>query len=192
MVKARPRFSETGIGSLIVLLLALSVCSAVHPVEAQTITLSPATGNVGASVTATVSSILPNTPVVITYDGIPVANGTSWANGTFKAIFAVPASTRGSHTVSASDGVSSPSTTFTVTSSIARTPTSGAVRSVVTLTGYGFLAASAITVKWDGTILATSPSSITTDANGSFLATFLVPSGGPVVHNLEVIESTSY
>ncbi|MDE1863535.1 MAG: PQQ-dependent sugar dehydrogenase, partial [Thaumarchaeota archaeon] len=46
----------------------------------------------------------------------------------------------------------------------------------VSVTGTSFSANSTVTLAWDGTALATSPATVTSDSTGGFAATFLVPS----------------
>jgi len=163
----------------------------VQPVFAQTIILSPTNGVVGTSVTVTGSSFASNSQIMVYYDGLPVGNGTTSSTGAFKVIFAVPSSIRGAHTVRASDGVNSITSPFTVTSSLSRSPTSGSVGTNITLTGYGFSPSAIVTIKWDGTLLPTSPSSVLTDSNGAFVAIISAPPGEPVSHTIEATEGSN-
>ncbi len=170
-------------------LLLLFTSFLIQPVSAQTITRAPVSGAVGASVTITGSAFLPNVSAQVFYDGLQVGNATTSSIGGFKVIFAVPSSSRGSHNIWAVDGVNNASTTFTVTNSLTRAPTSGIVGTTITLTGYGYAASSLVTVKWDGMALATSPASVTTDSNGAFVATVLAPVGEPVSHDIVVSDA---
>src|SRR5438445_13072530 len=93
-----------------------------------TISLDPTSGPVGATVTVTGSLFLPASVVTISYDGITVATTpgtiTTDLSGGFSATFPVPASTAGSHTVSAKDAASnSASAQFTVTATMPSAPT---------------------------------------------------------------------
>jgi hypothetical protein len=152
------------------------------------ITLSPTSGNVGSSVTVTGSGFAASSTVTINYDGVvqttSPATVTTSSSGAFSASFSVPASVVGAHTVSASDGSSSSSATFTVTQSITLAPTSGSVGSSVTVTGSGFAGSKTVTIKFGSTTMTTVPSTVTTDAYGSFSASFTVPAataGGKTV-----------
>ena len=170
-------------------LLLLFSSFLIQPVSAQTITRSPVSGAVGAAVTITGSAFLPNVSAQVFYDGLQVGNATTSSIGGFKVIFAVPSSSRGVHNVWAVDGVNNASTTFTVTNSLTRAPTSGIVGTTITLTGYGYASSSLVTVKWDGMVLATSPASVMTDSSGAFVATVLAPVGEPVSHEIVVSDA---
>src|SRR5437660_1257935 len=93
-----------------------------------TISLDPTSGPVGTTVTVTGSLFLPLSVVTISYDGTAVATTpgtiTTDLSGGFSATFTVPASTAGSHTVSAKNAASnSASAQFTVTATIPSAPT---------------------------------------------------------------------
>src|SRR2546422_2023815 len=144
------------------------------------ISLDPTSGNEGNTVTITVSLFLPGSVVTISYDGTAVATTpatiTTDLSGGFSATFTVPASTAGSHTVSAKDAASnSASAQFTVTTpSVSLNPTSGPTGTSVTVTGSNFVANSGIIVKLDGTNLSTTPATITTTSTGGFTASITI------------------
>lgn len=179
--------------SAIVILFLLVLLASVKfsPVSAQSITRAPTNGAVGTSVTITGTAFLPNSLARVFYDGLQVGNATTSGTGGFKVIFAIPSSTAGVHNILATDGVNSIPTTFTVTSSMTRAPTSGIVGTTITLTGYGYAASSTITVKWDGLTLVTTPATVTTDSAGAFVATILVPVGEPVSHDIVASDGTN-
>src|SRR5207245_8500352 len=120
----------------------------------STISLNPTSGPAGTTVTVTGSLFLPDSVVTISYDGTTVTTtpGTIITDltGSFSATFTVPASTAGSHTVSAKDAVSnSASAQFTVTTpppppppsaSISLNPTTGPAGTTVNVTGSNFAA----------------------------------------------------
>ncbi|MGD0451800.1 MAG: hypothetical protein ABSA79_12195, partial [Candidatus Bathyarchaeia archaeon] len=143
------------------------------------VTVNPTSGNVGSSVTVSGTGFAPSSTVTITYDGTTQATSpatvTAGLSGSFSATIAVPASVVGAHTVGASDGVNSGSATFTVTQSISLSPSSGIVGSTVTVSGSGFAASKTVTVKFVSTTMVTVPSTVTSDAYGSFSCTFTVP-----------------
>jgi hypothetical protein len=60
--------------------------------------------------------------------------------------------------------------------SITLAPILGPSGSQVIVTGIGFAATSAIAIKFDGTVLSTTPSPINTDSTGAFSATITIPS----------------
>lgn len=180
---------ERSFGGLFVAILILSFLVESKVAFGQTITLAPNSGNVGASVTVNGLSFGANRQVSVSFDGARVGNGTTSSTGSFSLAFAVPSSSRGPHTVSADDGISSASATFTVTNSLSRSPTSGVVGTTISLTGYGYSASGVITIKWDGTVLATSPSTVVTDSAGAFVATVLAPPCEPVSHSIVASDS---
>jgi chitobiase/beta-hexosaminidase-like protein/Big-like domain-containing protein len=83
------------------------------------ISLNPTSGPVGTVVTVTGSNYPPSSNVAVTYDGTAVTTTpptvTTNPSGAFSATFAVPSSSPGTHTVSATSGSSSGSAPFTVT-----------------------------------------------------------------------------
>ncbi len=86
--------------------------------------LSPTTGNVGTALSISGTGFIAGASVVITYDGIPVTatNATVLANGTFTATINVPASTGGTHTITASDGTNTETLTFVMESEAPLSP----------------------------------------------------------------------
>lgn len=171
--------------------------SAAFTVTVPAITLSPTQGPVGTSVSVTGSGFTPGIGVgSISITGGTVSTQTctsqvTSATGGFTCTFTVPTDTAGAQsvTVAGSDvgTVTADSATamFTITtSSITLNPTSGPVGTTVTVTGTSFIPDSTITIKFDGTTLATTPATVTTSAAGGFTATFVVPAstaGGQTV-----------
>jgi hypothetical protein len=144
------------------------------------ISLSPTSGAVGSTVTVTATGMLGSHSVTATFGGaaVTLSPSTTSSTGGLTATFTVPASTSGSKTVQVSDGTNSPTASFTVTPAINLNPTSGGVYSTVTVTGGGFAASSTVTIKFAGTAVTTSPSTVTTSSSGSIPSgvTFTVPS----------------
>ncbi|MFC1968371.1 IPT/TIG domain-containing protein [Chloroflexota bacterium] len=140
------------------------------------ISLSPLSGAVGRSVSVTGSGFAASSSIYITYAGAQVANTASDTHGSFSAIFTVPVSARGSHTVLARDASGNSDTgTFTVSAGVSLSLTSGPVGSTVAITGNGFASNSRITVTYDGAPVTTIPSAPLSDAKGSFSFAFTVP-----------------
>jgi len=88
------------------------------------IALSKTTGNVGSEITISGSGFTPNATVTITYTSTPevLATTTADSNGKFSATVTIPKSTHGKHTITASDGTNSVSTTFTMESTKPKIP----------------------------------------------------------------------
>ena len=87
------------------------------------VTISPITtqtspGHVGDEVTVSGTGFVVNHQVTITYLSVPIAVATTAtdANGTFSATFEVPASEGGAHTITATDGTNTITSTFTMES----------------------------------------------------------------------------
>src|SRR5207245_520167 len=70
-------------------------------------------------------------------------------------------------------------------------PTSGPVGTTVTATGSLFLPGSVVTISYDGTTVATTPGSITTDLSGGFSATFTVPASTAGSHTVNAKDAAS-
>jgi hypothetical protein len=68
------------------------------------------------------------------------------------------------------------------------TPTSGSSGTTVTVSGTGFSASRTITIKYNAVPVTTSPATITTDATGSFTASFDVPAGTAGTHLVEATD----
>ncbi|MCW4011243.1 MAG: hypothetical protein NWF05_11615 [Candidatus Bathyarchaeota archaeon] len=130
-------------------------------------TVSPPSAAVGTKVTVVGSGFAtPLAPTglgvgTITIDGVTLTGITgTLINGMVIASFSMPAFTVGAHTISVSDSTGVPVNTATSTvsvtaSSITVTPNSGNVNQAgLSITGSGFVAGEAITVKLDGVTIA--------------------------------------
>ena len=143
----------------------------------QAITLSPTSGNVGSTVTVSGTGFATSSIVTVSYNGVAQTYPTSNNVGSFAAVFAVPSSVHGVYTVQASDSSGNTAfASFTVTSGITLSPTSGVVGTTVTVSGSSFAASSTITIKFAGVTQITIPGTVTTSSSGSFSGvTFTVP-----------------
>ena len=153
------------------------------------ISISRSSGAAGSSLTVTGSGFSASeTGITVTYDGTPVAqNITANAQGGWSATFVVPASASGSHNIDAYGSVtpmaSISNITFSVTSGISISRSSGAAGSSVTVTGFSFGASEiGITVTYDGTPVAQS---ITANSEGGWSATFIVPASASGSHSID-------
>ncbi len=93
--------------------LAVAAGVTISPITSQT---SP--GSVGDEVTVSGTGFLANHTVTITYLSTPITVATTTANsdGAFSATFEVPASESGDHTITATDGTNTITSTFTMES----------------------------------------------------------------------------
>jgi hypothetical protein len=147
-------------------------------VNSAGITVSPPSGAVGTSVTVTGSYFVSSSTVTLDLNGNPVTTTpstvTTNAAGGFSATFAA-AGNAGVQIVSASDGVNSANTVFTITSSITITPASGPPGTQVTVSGSGFAAGSILSATFAGSGVILTGTTIT-DATGSFSGSmFTIP-----------------
>ncbi len=113
--------------------------------------------------------------ITVKFDEQVVATTATNSRGSFGETFRVPESDLGSHDVTAYDRSYRLSTRLSVTQSISITPDTGPTGTKVTVNGTGFRDDRDVTLTFDGDEVETSPSSIATDDNGSFTASFYVP-----------------
>lgn len=98
--------------------------------------------------------------------------------GSFVCTFAVPQSPYGAQVVSASDGVNSATTTFSIRANLTLSAYSGANGTPLQISGTGFVATSTVNVEWNASY--TLCSGYPVGASGSFVcggSTLRVPSG---------------
>ncbi|MBI4303928.1 MAG: hypothetical protein HY665_06280 [Chloroflexi bacterium] len=155
------------------------------------IRLNPATGAVGSQLIVSGNAFDSSTAITISLEGAQIGEATADSNGSFSATLAIPPSFGGAHTVTASDVAHSATATLTVTPSVRTNPNTGRVGTQVTVSGSGFSASRQTAITMGGTAVA----NVTTDANGSFSATFAAPAkpGGaqPVAANDGALSGTS-
>ncbi|MBI4199874.1 MAG: IPT/TIG domain-containing protein [Chloroflexi bacterium] len=145
--------------------------------------LDPIEGPVGTGVLVTGTGFgAGETEIIVTYDGVQVAGPVAAsAAGFWTAVFNVPSSSTGFHSVDAQGKVSTfaevQGAPFTVTPSISSSPGSGPVGTVAAVEGKGFVANElGIRVLYDGTAVVTVPPAVVANARGEWAATFRVPS----------------
>ena len=93
------------------------------PPPAVSGSLSPAaTGPVGMDLIITATGFAAGKEVTVKYDGKDVAKGTATPEGIMIAVFKVPQSKAGDHTITASDGTNTLELTFTVESEAPKVP----------------------------------------------------------------------
>lgn len=136
------------------------------------ISISPTEGAAGTSVTISGTGFNQDDDITISFAAseIPTAIETD-SNGSFSGTFKVPAKSKDTYKVKASDGTNKESVNFTVTAGASIDTTTGNIGSSLTISGTGFIASGTVTVKYDDVQVATT----TADANGKFSVTFDVP-----------------
>jgi hypothetical protein len=124
------------------------------------INMTPASGNVGTSVTISGTGFgKSEDSVQVTYDNANVKTGLSAdTKGSWSVVFAIPNSTKGGHTIDASGASTKadevPDLIFIVSSAVTVKPASGYVGDAITVAGCGFGASeSGVTITLDGNII---------------------------------------
>ncbi len=113
--------------------------------------------------------------VSIRFDGSTVERTSTNSRGSFHESFRVPEADHGTHRVSADDVTNDLDESLLVLQSISIDPSSGTTGAEVEVVGTGFRDNRTITITFDGEIVATSFTSVRSDDNGSFTASFDVP-----------------
>jgi hypothetical protein len=149
------------------------------------ITISDNSGNVDDKTTVSGTKFAAGTTVTIFFDSTNVGTTTVEANGNFTKEISVPPSAGGAHKIK----VGSLEVTYTVESKMALGKTQGIAGTTITITGTGFAASTAITAKFNNTAVAVNPA--TTDANGGFISSFVVPTTAAGTYNVEVIAGST-
>lgn len=180
-------------------LIAYGAFNVVKP----TIALNPTTGSINSSFTVTGAGWLPGTTagstVTITFNYTNTSGGAGTTSlttipdgsGNIAAAITVPADTKaGTATVEASDGKNTADTaTFKVPgAAITVDPAQGPVGTPVTVTGSGFAAYTAITVKIGGYQFMSQP---LTDLLGTFTYAMTIPGVAPGSQSITASDSMS-
>jgi len=157
------------------------------------VTISSSSGAVGDTITVSGTGFAASSDIIIYFDGSIVDTDDTNADGSFSgATFNVPETSRGSHTIKAKDEDNNYDTaTFTVAQKITIDPTNGSSGITVTVTGTSFKASYTITIKYNGTTVATSPTTVTTNSTGYFSATFTVPASMAGTYEVEATDGTN-
>ncbi|MDP2744630.1 MAG: IPT/TIG domain-containing protein [Dehalococcoidia bacterium] len=152
------------------------------PASAQTISISPTTGNIGTMVTLTGSGFSGTaTAFTISFAGVIVSSGTT-ASGTLSASFTVPSGiSTGTNVVVVTAGTQTAFAYFEVLKgAITLSVSQGIVGSRVTVSGTRFAPNSTVTVYFDGN----SVGARTVGANGNFSHPFTVPENPAGSHDV--------
>src|SRR3989449_458431 len=168
------------------------------------ITLYQTSGNTGDAVKVTGTHYSPYSQVSIYFDTILLDNtvsGDASANpatistdstGGFTADIQVPYSTAGAHNVKATDQSNSDAKSLTVKpASLLFNPSTGHTGTTVNFHASGFAANSAITITFDGTPVATTPSPLTTSSEGEAPGSFTIPTSATVgAHQIQISDAS--
>jgi hypothetical protein len=161
------------------------------------IKITPSAGPTG--ITATISGrIAPTKAYDITFNAAPIASGTTTADGSYSATYAIPGVlSTGSYPVQIVwDTTNTRDTTFTVNPSptIALSATTGIAGNVVTITGSGFSARANITLYFDTTVVNSTAMNAAfgpTTSAGALPTNlkFVVPTLTPKAYAVKVVDS---
>lgn len=143
----------------------------------QSMTISPTSCSVGAIMTVNGTGFSAGRTVSIKFDNTQVATTSTNNVGKFSTTFNIPETYVGFHTITVTDGIYTKAATFSVVQSMTISPTSGPVGTTVTIYGAGFNASRSMRITYDGSNIATVPSTVTTNYAGSFTTKFTVPAG---------------
>jgi hypothetical protein len=136
--------------------------------------LSVSAGTVGSMVNVTGNGFADSTSYQVMWNSsATVCEGVTNATGAFVCAYEVPPAVAGVHLVSAIQGVTTVGEAFTVVPNVVLSPAGGAVGTTVTISGTGFDAQSRYDVLWNSSISPLCSGS--TDTNGGFTCTFVVP-----------------
>jgi len=158
------------------------------------ITVTPTSVAIGDQIAIKGDGFAATSNITIYWDGVSVGAvyAITNASGSFTLNFTIPASSRGQHTVKATDASANLAfTILAVIQKITLNPTTGSTGDTVTITGTGFSADKTISVLYDGTSIATTPTSVLTDSGGSFNASFVMPAGRTGTHRVNVSDGTN-
>jgi hypothetical protein len=152
------------------------------------ISMDKSSGGVGESITMTGTRFEAyEKGIQILFDGQPVVTGIKAdGQGDWEETFDLPGMTTGNYTVTA-EGEYTPEQdviglSFEIKPDILLSPTAGHVGTDVTITGYGFAADKNVSVMYDGNQETTA----STDDQGSFEASFLVPESQHGEHQVTI------
>ncbi len=157
------------------------------------ITISPESGISGDTITVSGTGFGDEVDFEVFFDGEEMADDETDDDGSFEVTFVVPqALTPGSYDVEVEDDDdNSDKVKFTIAApAVSLSPATGYAGIEVTVSGTGFSVSKAITIKFNNVLVTTTPSAISTDANGGFSGSFKVPAGLAGTYTVEVTDGT--
>ncbi|MEI7580076.1 MAG: hypothetical protein WCJ58_08690 [bacterium] len=174
----------------------VSVSVATFTTTAQTLVMSPTSGNTGMKITATGTNFAANQSIILYWDDATVLSTdpsslTTSAGGGFTTVFTVPSATRGTHYIKAigeksdniaiaSFAIAGPAVTLDLYSS--------QPGKVVRIYGSSFDPKTAVSFLWDdSTTITTDTPSVITDDIGSFSTNITIPeNSSPGDHKITI------
>ena len=144
--------------------------------------IEPTSGFVGSEVSLSGIGFQASKPVTIIFKDATVETTTTDNYGRFDVSFNVPAYPSGTYKVTASDGINKMEASYTITTEVNISQTTGNVGMAVTVTGVGFVAGKTVTITYDNEQVATT----TVGSNASFSASFTIPASKKGDHIIKV------
>lgn len=179
--------------------LATSTIAVASPAPAS-LQANPTTLNGGSLVTVAGSNFAPNEHVTLTIGNASEGEVTANEQGNVTgAVITVPPGTPAGQVALTARGVSSGRAASVIVTVVALTPhllvspATAGPGTTLTIAGAGFAPGEGVTLALNGAALASTPASITTDAQGNFFASAVVPAtvvSGP--NSLEAIGTRSH
>ncbi len=161
-------------------------------IAAAVITVNPTSGYAGIAISVNGTGFQASKSITITFDNTNITTANSDANGSFNTSFAAPSRTTGTYKIRASDGTNTVEGNFEIGISTTITPTTSAtapgyVGTKVSISGIGYTAGAALTVKYDTEQVATT----IIGSDGTFSVTFNVPVSKGGAHTINVTDNTN-
>jgi hypothetical protein len=139
--------------------------NAAGSIASPKITLGSSSGTVGATLRVNLTGFPAGRVVTVQWDGLTEARVTTSTAGTAATVFAVPAAPNGAHAVTAIDGTTRVSASFTVVPSLSLSPAQGPAGSTVVVRLRGYAAHERMSLRWyDGSAYVVLASERTTSA----------------------------
>jgi hypothetical protein len=163
---------------------------AVFTVEPE-MTIDETSGMIGDSVTVNGTGFGDEVDVTVTFGGDEVATGSTDEDGNFSITFKVPAMPAGTHDVEVEDEDNNSGTAeFTIdAATFSLGTTMGNIGTEITISGTGFKPNTKVTITYASEpIVVATP---TTDASGSFAATFKAPASQHGNHIITASDGTN-
>jgi hypothetical protein len=165
----------------------------------QKITLNPASGAPGMTVTVNGTGFPASKTITIKYNAVtitttPTTVTTGATTGSFTATFTVPDSVPGTYTVQASDGTNNATANFSIATNITLNPVTsaaspGCVGDTVTITGSGFKPSSEIDITYASEVIFED--TVTSETDGSFEYDLTVPPSEHGPHTITATDGTN-
>ncbi|HEY7034349.1 MAG TPA: hypothetical protein VH482_23635 [Thermomicrobiales bacterium] len=179
------------VACLLIVTTLANVGAKAHVAAASTakkVSLSPASGPVGATVTVFFRRFTKNHSITISWDGKTVATSRTSAGGDGSVSFKAPVAKRGAHTVAATMGAVTDSATFRIVPKISLSRSSSLVGQQINATLRGFGRGESVALAFDSA--SKTLVSVRTSSVGSASGTFVVPVATGGNHNVLGIGGT--